>query len=201
MHHAGDVFSMTVSRILHAFFRLSVKGLEVLSFPFDFSNDPVVSKVRMPSLTQQLPAAPLFGTRKGCLLMILNRKNGFSMVELLIVISIIGCLAAVSIPLFLDQKDKAIIAVTHANLDAARSGLTRSTIHSTSNQYPAGRMNYFDFLAAVPESNLPPLETEAMIITGSFIYSSDGTTYILHAASTNRTGIRFLVSPAGVVYD
>ncbi|MDF1536412.1 MAG: prepilin-type N-terminal cleavage/methylation domain-containing protein [bacterium] len=130
-----------------------------------------------------------------------KRSAGFSMAELLIVLSVIGILAAISIPIFLEQKDKAIIGVTKANLDAMRTGLTRHTIRTSDNLYPVGELHYFDFRATVPEANLPPLETEAKILTGSFNYSSDGAAYTLQVTSTNRTAARFRASQAGIVRE
>ncbi len=119
------------------------------------------------------------------------------MVELMIVICIIGILAAISIPLFLEQKDKALIGVTKANLNAMRSGLTQYTIRNPDNLYPIGNLHYFDFRTTVPEANLPPLESDAKIVSSSFYYSSDGTTYTLRVTSTNRTAVRFSASPRG----
>jgi prepilin-type N-terminal cleavage/methylation domain-containing protein len=124
--------------------------------------------------------------------------SGFSMAELLIVICVIGILSSVAIPIFLEQKDKAIIGVTKANLSAMRAGLTQYTIRRADNLYPIGELNYFDFRTAVPEANLPPLETGAKILSGSFNYSSDGATYTLLVTSTNRTGVRFRASQRGI---
>lgn len=125
-------------------------------------------------------------------------SSGFSLAELLIVISVIGILAAISIPLYLEQKDKAIIGVTKANLNAMRSGLIQYTVHDSDNQYPAGNLNYFAFRTAVPEVNLPPLEMDAKIMSDTFSYSSDGSTFTLQATSTNRTAVRLKASPAGI---
>jgi type II secretory pathway pseudopilin PulG len=123
------------------------------------------------------------------------------MAELLIVISIIGILAAISIPLFLDQKDKALIGVTRANLNAMRSGLTQYTIRNPDNLYPIGNLHYFDFRTTVPEANLPPLEAAAKIVSSSFYYSSEGTIYTIQVTSTNRTAVRFSASPRGILRE
>jgi type IV pilus assembly protein PilA len=126
-------------------------------------------------------------------------QTGMSMAELLIVVCVLGILACISIPIFLNQKDKTTIAVTKANLEVMRSGLNQYAARNNSNLYPTGGMNYFDFRTTVPETNLPPLESGAKIVSGSFLYTSDGITYSLRATSTNRTSARFVATPRGIV--
>lgn len=51
----------------------------------------------------------------------MNRKKGFTLAELLIVVAIIGVLVAVSVPIFTAQRNKAVDAVNKANIRAAKS--------------------------------------------------------------------------------
>lgn len=51
----------------------------------------------------------------------MNRKQGFTLAELLIVVAIIGVLVAVSVPIFTAQHSKAVDAVNKANIRAAKS--------------------------------------------------------------------------------
>ena len=51
----------------------------------------------------------------------MNRKQGFTLAELLIVVAIIGVLVAVSVPIFTAQRRKAVDAVNRANIRAAKS--------------------------------------------------------------------------------
>lgn len=51
----------------------------------------------------------------------MNRKKGFTLAELLIVVTIIGVLVAVSVPIFTAQRSKTVDAVNKANIRAAKS--------------------------------------------------------------------------------
>lgn len=51
----------------------------------------------------------------------MNRKKGFTLAELLIVVAIISVLVAVSVPVFTAQRHKAVDAVNKANIRAAKA--------------------------------------------------------------------------------
>lgn len=50
-----------------------------------------------------------------------NKNHGFTMAELLVVVAIIGALVAISIPIFVSQRQKAVVATNKANIRAARA--------------------------------------------------------------------------------
>jgi prepilin-type N-terminal cleavage/methylation domain-containing protein len=56
-----------------------------------------------------------------------KKRNGFTLIELVVVIAIIAVLAAVALPRFMNMQDDAKIAATKSNLGAIRSGI--STAH------------------------------------------------------------------------
>lgn len=135
----------------------------------------------------------------GNMTIVSGRKTaGFSTIEILIVVCIVGILSCIAIPIFLEQKDQAIVGVTQANMETMRSGLSHYAARNPSNLYPTGSFNYLDFRNIIPETHLPPLEADAKIVSGSFLYSSDGTFYYLQATSTSLITARFTASPMGV---
>jgi prepilin-type N-terminal cleavage/methylation domain-containing protein len=127
-------------------------------------------------------------------------ETGFSMAELLIVIAIIGIIASIALPRYIEQKERATLGTTLANLDVMRTGLSQYAISSGDNKYPGGPLNYDGFIAAVPECGLPPREPGAMIATATFDYLSDRLSYTIYATSMNRSETRLVATQAGIQY-
>lgn len=64
-------------------------------------------------------------------------QKGFTLIELMIVVAIIGILAAIAIPNFINFKKKAILSSAIANLETLRSGLTQYAADRDDGCYPA----------------------------------------------------------------
>lgn len=78
----------------------------------------------------------------------MNRKQGFTLAELLIVVAIIGVLVAVSVPIFTAQRRKAVDAVNKANIRAAKSKALAAFYDDETGYVPSGngtQMAYFKY--------------------------------------------------------
>ena len=124
---------------------------------------------------------------------------GMTILELMIVLTIIGIISAISIPIFLDIKDRSILATTEANLNSIRKSLNNYIVDDPSNHYPSGPLDYTSLRSFIPLANLPPLEADARMQTGSLFYSSDGITYNMTVRSNNSDNNLFTVTPAGII--
>ncbi len=77
-------------------------------------------------------------------------SKGFTLIELMIVVAIIGILAAIAIPNFVSFKNKAIQGTAKANLDTVRASLSQYAADKDDNGYPAdGTMDTYTALITI----------------------------------------------------
>lgn len=78
----------------------------------------------------------------------MNRKKGFTLAELLIVVAIIAVLVAISVPVFTAQRRKAVDAVNKANIRAAKT-MALAAFYDDKTEYTASsngtKMAYFKY--------------------------------------------------------
>jgi prepilin-type N-terminal cleavage/methylation domain-containing protein len=101
------------------------------------------------------------------------RFAGFTLVELMIVVAIIGLLATISMPKFADFVRKSNEATTRASLGALRSALT---IYSAANDgaKPGDHLECLTtdgrYLGKIPKCQLPPYHETVSLVSNSSEY-------------------------------
>ena len=106
----------------------------------------------------------------------INKKNGFTLIELIIVMVILGIMAAVAVPRYLDSISNAEQSAEDAMINSIKSGLSQ---YANNSLYESGRAewptNPFDALSEKP-SGYSTSETDAAV-DGEWTFSDGRITH------------------------
>ena len=115
-----------------------------------------------------------------------NKKNGFTLIELIIVMVILGIMAAVAVPRYLDSISNAEESAEDAVISAIRSGLKQAANDSL---YTNGRASWpsnpFDALAEKPAGHSDDGDEANVDGEWTFVDNMDGTGKITHQRADN----------------
>lgn len=124
----------------------------------------------------------------------IRNQRGFSLIELIIVVAVIAILAAIMIPNFLSQRQRAADARALDTIANVRKGL--GMFAADNGNYPSGTDWAAVRTAVAPYIALPPNAADAGL--SAFTYTPTGTppnTYTICATPAGGTGQRVRGTP------
>jgi type II secretion system protein G len=134
-----------------------------------------------------------------------NNLKGFTLLELLVVVIIIGALASMAIPAYYRYIDKARVTIALGTMDTIRK--TLESFHIDYQRYPqnikfsTGQEDILGVLTTVlPSGLLEQLRNDITVTDADYIYNTATQSYTLSAKAKNSAQTPLVMTPEATTY-
>jgi type IV pilus assembly protein PilA len=137
----------------------------------------------------------------------MRNEEGFTLIELMIVVAIIGILAAVAVPNFISYRDRSRVASAVATAGSIRAALAAYASDQSDTTYPG---SYTDYSALATDlnkygANLPVDSKKVGIASISYSTNTDKSSYTVtittEGVANDVVGKKIVVTPEGVTRE
>jgi prepilin-type N-terminal cleavage/methylation domain-containing protein len=138
----------------------------------------------------------------------LAKTAGFTLVEMMVVVTVIASLAAIGVPTFVTYRDRSRVAQAVGSSEAIRAAFASYAANNSETVYPdTGSITDYDSLRLVVNANGGVLPTNPIFSVGHYnLYDSGSAgvadTYsmrlIVDGVSNATTGAQLLITPQGI---